>query len=221
MEGPKPHTDEPSLLETVGKPAVEAAKLGEEPKKPAEAAKPAVEPPKPGEPVKYEAFKLPENVRADDATLTRFTEIAGKIGIPQEEAQNLVDLYAQSAQKFVQHTVDEQQRVFAEFRRSERAKIMADPDIGGAGHQTAAAAIARMRDLFVPREELKAFNDMLRTTGCGDMLPLAKMMWRMAQKFDEAVPAPMPTNPPRDRGQPNGRASSVLYDHPTSQPGKP
>ena len=88
----------------------------------------------------------------------------------------------------------------------------------GAGHQTAIAAIVRMRDLLVPENERAEFTEMLNVTGVGSWPPFLRMLYRSAEIFDEP-PMPAPGGkPPKDAHiqSPTGKFA-LLHDHPTSQ----
>jgi hypothetical protein len=206
------HTDIPSLLEEAGNPA----DANPEDVKPAEDAKPAEVV---AEPLKYEPFTLPEGVKLDEERVGEYTGILSEYGIPQEAGQKLLDLYTNAAKTFVEHTSAEQHRVFGEVRAAWRSEIMADPEMGGSGYHTTSAAVARMRDLFVPENDRQAFNDFLRVTGAGDHPQFWKLLHRVSQRFDEPSPAPLPNGPAPDAGRMTGakgrRAS--LYTHPSSQ----
>lgn len=218
----------PSLIETAGKPKdpeTPSEKPAAEAAKPEDAAKPAepvveAKPPEPVkvEPVKYEAFTLPEGARPDDPAFVEATTILSELGVPQDKAQALVDKHIGAMDAFRTQLEQRQHDVFAETRASWRKEIMADPVLGGAGHQTAMARVARMRDLFVPAADRKAFDDFCRLTGAGDHPVFHKLMWNVGQRFDEPVSAPTPNNPPPDRGGNAKKArGKALYDHETSE----
>ena len=202
------HTDTPSLLEEAGKPKEEAKKPDSEPK-PAETA---VEGPK------YEPFKLPEGVQPDEKRLGEFAEVAAKHGLKQEDAQALLDMHTSTLKQFQDAVFAEQHRVFAETRRGWVQQILADPILGGAGHETAKMAAARMRDLLVPEAHRAEFAAFMRDTGAGDHPALFRLLHNAARLFDEPAAPPIPARPVPDRGgngkQPRG---TMLYDHPTSR----
>ena len=220
---------EPTLLEMIGadKPA-DAAAEGAKPEevkaeeKPAEAKPPEpaaeVKPPEPAkpEPIKYEAFKLPEGARPDDPAFVEATTILSELGVPQERAQALIDKHVGAMNAYAQQLSQRQHDVFAETRAAWRTEVMADPLLGGAGHKTAMAAVARMRDLFVPADERKAFDDFCRLTGAGDHPVFNKLLYRASLRFDEPAPAPQPQNPAPDRGGNAKRGAASRYNHPTS-----
>jgi hypothetical protein len=208
------HTDTPSLLgKSEGKPA-DAPAATDTTDVPVESApEPALEP------IKYE-FKVPDGVAVDENRISTYTEILNKHNLPAEAAQEFFDLYASEAQDYAQrleqHAWEESHRAFAETRKEWRGKVMADPEIGGAGHQTAMTQIGRMRDLFVPERDQKEFNDFLDTTGAGDHPAFLRLFYRMGAKFDEGVPAPMPAAPAPQSSKRDQRRK-LLYNHPESQ----
>lgn len=229
VDGIKPAAETPTLLEQLGpdgkpveaKPADPAKPADAKPADPAKPADAAPQQPQGPEPLKYEAFVLPEGMTvADQGKYDHALGILAKHQVPPEAAQDLVTTYATAFQEFAQaeraKLADEQQRVFGETRTGWRNEIMADPVLGGAGHQTAMQAVARMRDLFVPETERGAFNDFLRMTGAGDNLHFVRLLHRVAQRFDEPAPSPLPHNPPPNPGGRGGRRGRI-YDHPSSQ----
>jgi hypothetical protein len=138
----------------------DAAAKPAEAAKPADAAKPDAAA-KPAEPapapvtLKVEDVKLPEGFKAEGDTLPSFVAILNDgARAPGERAQALVDLHVSLMKNyrdaFAQELAADQHRVFGDTRQSWQKQIMADPILGGAGHQTAMGAIARMRDTLVP-----------------------------------------------------------------------
>lgn len=228
---------EPTLAELAGgngdvpTPALdEPVKPGVEDPKPADAPKPedkpADDPAKPVEapveakpeapkvePVKYEPFVLPDGARPDDPKFLEATTVMSELGIPQDKAQALIGHHVGAMNDYAAHLAQRQHDAFAETRHGWRVETMADAQMGGAGWKTSQAAIGRMRDLFVPKEERKAFDDMCRLTGCGDHPVFNRLLWRIAQRFDEPAPAPQPASPAPDRG---GSAKRSRYTHPSS-----
>lgn len=208
-----PHTETATLLEgvTTEPPAPDAAAAAD--------AAAATEPPPAAEPVTpvYEPFTLPEGITAEPERLAAYTETLGKFGVSQEAGQALIDMHAAQMQQYATHLASEQHRVFAETRKGWRDQVMADEEIGGAGHQTAMAAVARMRDLLVPERNRGAFNEFLRVTGAGDHPEFLRLMHSAARAFDEpAIPA-APHRPPPNNGMPPRGTRGAVYDHPSSQ----
>ena len=230
VETPFLHTDTPSLLETVAAPGTAPAAPVEpapaaaaiDTAKPAESAPveaPPVEPAPALEPITY-AFELPELLQADDPKIAEFTSILGDARIAPEVGQKILNMYGEAAQAYATHIANEQQRVFGETRANWRKEILSDPEFGGAGHETASGAIARMRDMFVPEKDQAAFNEMLRVTGVGDHPAFWRMLYRTENAFDEPSSEVPAGKPPADIGVRPGRQArrEALYDNPRSHP---
>lgn len=236
---PTPHPAEvPSLLETLGeKKKKEDPKPAEPPKAEVKADAPAAEVPKPAEepkpaepevkplveqavaPVEWK-FELPSTLKADDARMTRFTGILDNILAPKEgetsvhAGQRLLDLHSEAMTTYAEQVRADQIKAFNDTRAEWRKQVMADAQIGGAGHQTALGAIARMRDLTISDArpgtpqydaDAKEFNDFLRVTGAGDHPAYLRQLHRFARFLDEppapaAIPKPTPTNGIRPNG---------------------
>lgn len=248
-KAPELTADKPTLLETLDKEKPEEEKK-EDPKeaeKPAEAkpeekkddpkseAKPG-EPEKAAEPVKTEApveykFQLPEALRADEEKMGEFTGILNEVKAPAEVGQKLIDLHSKAMTAYAEHVSKEQHRAFNETRDSWRKEILADPVLGGAGYETAMGAVARMRDMLVPKEimesrkwpdgtaRLSKLEEFLRVTGAGDHPVFHHILHTAAKYFDEPSMPPSNINPPPNNGRdPRARGKGVLYDHPRSNP---
>lgn len=200
-EAPKP---EASLLEQAGKDEPKPA----EPEKPVEVAPPQPEPPK-----AYEPFVLPEGLTAEPEKLAAFSDIASKHGIDQATAQSLVDMHTAQLTAFAEGLRAEQQRAWGETKAGWRTAAMADPEIGGAGHQTAMTAIARMRDMLVPEQHRAAFTQMLNDTGTGNHPEMLRLLHNAARVFDEPGMPAAAYKPPTNNGKPPGRQGiRGLYD---------
>ena len=198
--------------------ASEGEKKPEETPPPAEgeksAAEPVVEPPA-AEPIKYEAFTFPEGLEPGEK-LGEFTELAGAARVPQETAQQLLDMHVAEIQRLREYESAEQHRVWNETRRNWRTEIMADEELGGSGFETNRATASRMLDLFVPEDRRTAFNQALIATGMTDHPEFFRFLVNIARKFDEPSPAPLPRNPPPDAGRNPSSGRRIPYTHPTS-----
>jgi hypothetical protein len=218
VEAAKPPEPEPSLLEQFDatgakKPEGEKPKEGEKPAegaKPVEAAAPVFE---------FKPYVLPEGIKAEEPQIKEFNEILTKADLdPQARGQELVTLHGKYMQQYADQLAAEQHRVFAETRKGWVNEIKSDPTIGGSGFNTTMMGVARMRDLFVPKEQMGAFNDFLKITGAGDHPAFIKLMNNVAKRFDEPSPPPPSFKPPPDIGVKPGRGGrAALYDHPNSQ----
>lgn len=230
-----PHTETESLLEGLGekadadKPVDPAAKPEDKPAVDGEAkpevdaaAKPEEGEEKPDADAKADGevkpdvadlvnvteLKLPEGLIPDPEKISKLAEIlTAPEGTRTERAQKLMDLHAASLQAYADGMAQQQHKNFGDMRQDWRNKVMADPQLGGAGHQTTMAAVARMRDKLVPAANRPAFDEMLRVTGAGDHPEMLRMLHNAARLFDEP---PMPANPGHPapgNGNPGGKRS--------------
>lgn len=175
---------------------------------------------KPGEqpppaPVEYK-FEMPEGFKADGPKMEMFTGILGEGHVAPELGQKLVNLHAEAMTEYANFLRAEQWKTFHETRAEWRKEAMADPEIGGAGYQTAMGAIARMRDLLVPASEMAAFDKFLADTGADDHPQMLKMLHRAARWLDEPQAGDVPANPkppPSNGRNPNRSRSAILYDN--------
>ena len=206
-----------------------------EPEKAADAPK-APEAPKPEPIVEKPTWKLefPETLRADEKQVGEFTSLLDAIVSPSEAltreaaGQKLIDMHNSAMIQYAEQLQQEQHRVFNATRKEWNQQVMADPDIGGSGYETAQRAIARMRDRFVSsappgtakyEKDMNEFAQALRITGAGDHPAILRVFHNVAQAFDEPrMPPPNPNPPPGNGPRPNGK--SVLYDNPRSTTGR-
>lgn len=206
------------------KPAEEAVKPAEE-AKPAEDAKPAEPPPptvpEPLEPLVYEPPALPEGLSFEAERIKALDDVISPLRVPAEARQQLVDLHVAEMQRYAEHLAREQHRIFAETRKSWRDEVLADEQIGGAGHHTALASCMRMIDEFVPQSQRKQFDEMLLATGAGDHPAMLRFLHNLGRKFDAPAAPIVPAGPAPDRGGGTGRGRRMrdMYDHPRSQTG--
>lgn len=205
-EAPAEPAKPKSLLESVD----ELPKEGLAETKPAE---PAAPPPL----TVYEAFTLPEGVQADEGQLNAYREIAGKHGLDQATAQNLLNMHTSTLKQYGEQLVSEQHRVFGETKAAWAEQARTDPDYGMGSFETSLRAAARARDLLVPEERREAFNTMLANTGVGDHPEFLRLLVNMARHTDEpAAPNPA-TRPAPGGGAPKRDFISSMYTHPSSQ----
>lgn len=232
-DAPKPDAKPAEGGEKPDEKPVEAAKPADKPAekveaKPAEAPK-AVEPAPAPAPVDFTKFTLPEALKATTADNPRMVEFTGALqealANPQDAGQKLLDLHAQAMTDFAEQTRRDQIKAFNETRQKWATEVLADPQIGGNGHDTAMGAIARMRDMLVSASEpgtkeyaadQKALDTFLRVTGAGDHPVFMRMLHNAARYFDEPGLPPSNPQPPPGNGRQDGGRKRILYDHPRS-----
>lgn len=96
----------------------------------------AAEPPAPP---KYEAYKLPDNFKPDDARIEKFNtllgeaEVSGKADhkVIQELGQKLVDFHAEEMQRVAKEVTKFQIDTWNRYKEGKVNELKADPEIGG------------------------------------------------------------------------------------------
>lgn len=203
----KPDGEKPAEKKAEAKPEEKPAE------KPVEAKPPEAVPEKVAPEAVAYAYELPETLKLDDATKGQFHGALDAFRAdPEKGAQGLINLHNKTMQQFADNLRTEQYRVFNETRRGWQNEVLADPEIGGAGHQTAMGAIARMRDLLVTEKDRPAFEEMLRITGAGDHPQFLKILHNAARFMDEAPLPPPNPKPAPNNGKPPARGMRDLYD---------
>jgi hypothetical protein len=209
----------------------EAPKVeGEAPKVASEAEKPASETPAAPEPVKLEPidykYAAPEGFEiSDDRKGELTTALDAFRANPAEGAQALLDLHAKAMVEATEKIRGDQRETFNNTLQDWEKAVLADPIIGGAGHETAMQAIARARDFAlssVPTSDRAGFRadfeHFLRATGAGSHPAFLKFVHAFSELVDEPQGSHQPTGilPPKDQGKaPKGaRRSESFYDHP-------
>lgn len=150
-------------------------------------------------PEKYE-FQMPEGMALDTEALSKFEPIAKKLGLDQEKAQEVVDLYA----GLKQAEVAKQQETWAKQVGDWAEAVKTDKEIGGQAFESnikaAQSAIARFGT-----PELKAA---LEQTGLGNHPELIRAFTRIGKAMSED------TFRPATPGVEARTAEEILYGTP-------
>ena len=210
---------EPAKVETKPEEKLAEAKPAEPAKVEAKPEEKPAEPAAPPEKVEWK-FELPETIKPDEPRMAQFTTLLDGLIAPKEGetraemGQRLLNLHNEAMVAYDQSVKRQQQDAFIGTRKAWENEVKSDPELGGAGHDTAMRAIARMRDLLVPEDKQAAFDMMLRVTGVGDHPEFLRVLHRAARYFDEPRAPTMIGKPTKTNGQRSGAA--VLYDNPRS-----
>ncbi len=146
-----------------------------DPAKPAEGDKPK-DGKAEGVPEAYE-FKAPEGQELDTAAVEAFTPIAKELGLTNDQAQKLVDLYAAQ----MANAAKGQQDAFTAIRDGWVASVRNDPEIGGGKLEGNLAIAAKAIDQFGGPELRQALNE----TGVGDNPAVIKFMIKVGKAISE------------------------------------
>jgi len=202
----------PAVAETEKKPEAEATKPeGEQPKVEAAPAEPA-----PLEPIDYK-YEVPEGFEINDERKGELTTALDTFRAnPVEGAQALMDLHAKGVVEAVNKVRGDQTELFNNTLADWEKQIMADPEIGGAGYETAKRAVARVRDAAVPAKDMPDFEHFLRVTGAGSHPAFWRMLHNLAAFVDEPMQSPVNILPPKTIGKapPGAKRQDGFYDRP-------
>lgn len=131
---------------------------------------------KPEVPEKYE-FKVPEGMTLDEAALAQFEPLAKELGLPQEQAQKLVDLYAAQKQADAKALADS----WTKQQQTWNQEMAADKEFGGQNFNTTKNQANAVLAKFSTPEEVKAIEAM----GLGSYPPFVKALARMGKAMGE------------------------------------
>jgi hypothetical protein len=206
---------------------VEAKPIDPAAPKPAE-AKPAETPPIQAAPTElpqidyWKDVAVPETIKIADAQRGEVNSALDLIrgGKAPEGVGKLVGLHEQAMKDYAAEVAKQQWDTFRETNKAWRSEVMADPYLGGSGHQTAMAAVARMRDMAVsshrpgtPEYEAdrKTFDNFLVSTGAGNHPAFLRLMHNFARYFDEPAMPPADIKPAKDNGRAPGDRRGRMY----------
>ncbi|MDA8231576.1 MAG: hypothetical protein M0006_09580 [Magnetospirillum sp.] len=143
-------------------------------------AAPAAEtqPPSPAEPpAEYANFALPDGLQLDPALADAFKTLARDLGLPQEGAQKLVDLYAGKARE----AAEAPYRQWAETQARWQSEAKTDREYGGADLARNVAVAASAIDRFGgPR-----LRQALEATGAGNHPEVIRFFYRVGKSIAE------------------------------------
>jgi Spy/CpxP family protein refolding chaperone len=135
---------------------------------------------RPPVPETYE-FKAPEGVTLDAAVVEKASPIFKELGLSQEQAQKLVDLYSEQSAK----TNADLTKAVEDMRAGWREAVTKDPEIGAKLDQVK-VELGRAKDRLPPaiRTEFdKAMND----TGMGDHPAIVKGLYELSKLVNEGT----------------------------------
>jgi hypothetical protein len=130
-----------------------------------------------GAPEKYEDFKLPEGMKADDAVMGEFQQLAKDMNLPQEAAQKLVDLGAR-----MQVGTAEQMKTALETQgKAWGEQALVDKEFGGEKFEENLAVAKKGLDQFATPE----LKNLLKETKLGNHPEVLRAFFRIGQAISE------------------------------------
>lgn len=137
--------------------------------------------------IEYEAFVLPDGIEMDQAALERAVPVLKSMGLPQDKAQSLVDLYASELQAGIaaaltpERMAEYEQQVVADRATRWAEDVKADKEIGGANLDQTHKLIEKGIRAFGTPELAKALND----TGLGNHPELVRLFRKIGMSTGE------------------------------------
>lgn len=163
-----------------------------------------------GAPEKYEDFKLPEGFEANPEMMTKAQAAFKSLNLSQEQAQSLIDVYAEQAVAAAEAPVNYYNEMRAEWVK----QVNADPEIGGAKLKETKLLIGKAIDAHLPGQLGKDFRQAMDFTGAGDHPAFVKAMLKMATLLTEGTSVrgggPSPDGQ-RAPGAPKGPSAASMY----------
>jgi hypothetical protein len=181
-----PSADQPADDAT---PAADAAATEDKPAedKPAEDA----DKPKEGEDAKATAvnaeFTMPEGMELDAEAAAIFAPMAQKLGLDQEQAQELVNFYAEERQKLEKAGVDAWEKTQADWQEL----VKSDEEVGGVDLEEKLGVATKALEKF----GTPALNDAILAMGAGNNVEFIRFTYRIGKAMSEdkigtGTPAP-------------------------------
>lgn len=174
MNTPEARTPTGEIIDQ-GNPAVSPVET--KPNEPAAPAEP--KPPSAGAPESYSDFSVPEGATLDKSAIERATPIFKELGLTQDQAQKLVDLYPTLTENVVKANND----AYVAMRESWVSELKADKEIGGKLDHVA-AEIGKLKQQL-PLAVRDAFNEAVNFTGAGDHPAVVKALYEISKLVNE------------------------------------
>lgn len=149
----------------------------------------------PPAPVKYEAFKVPDGIKLEDEKLAKFTEIVGTRQIPQEDAQNLIDLYIQERKSDVERAQAEQRRVWNALNDTWKTDLRKDTEIGGNRLETSLSMAKAVVEEYLKPQEARELLAHMSNNGMGNFKPMVRLLHNIGKSLNIFEDGMVPANP--------------------------
>lgn len=155
-----------------------------------------------GAPDAYE-FKFPDGFEANKEQLGKFEEIARAANLPQERAQELLDLYVGELKSAGDAFASKQMEGWKSTLTSWKNEITSDPNFSGEKLTEAQVVIGKALDQFGSKEARDGFQ----LTGAGDNPAVFRFVHAMAKALTEGGAQPLGAPPSKK----SGSVADVFY----------
>ncbi|HKI62885.1 MAG TPA: hypothetical protein VKA31_11380 [Mariprofundaceae bacterium] len=130
-----------------------------------------------GAPEKYEDFQIPEELTVDGNRMDEFKPIAKELGLTQDQAQKLVDFYADGIKSQVEQT----QSAWNDIMTTWQEDVKKDQEIGGKAFDESLSSAKKALDAFGTEKLYEA----LEQTGMGNHPEFIRVFSRMGKAIAE------------------------------------
>lgn len=128
-------------------------------------------------PENYEDFVMPEGMEVNTDLLKEFNPLAKELGLTQDKAQKLIDLYAKQLQSQVKAQTD----TYTEMVNGWVEELKADKEFGGAKFEENSAIARKAVNTYGTPEFITALNE----TGMGNHPEFARFMYKVGLTLKE------------------------------------
>ncbi len=133
-----------------------------------------------GAPEKYEDFKLPEGVKLEGETLKSATELFKELGLPQANAQKLVDFHLSQ----IKAATEASSKAYDDMRAAWQTAAKADAEIGP--HMAKIKEnVGRLYDAIGDAKLVADFKSIMDLTGAGDNPAFIKVLNKISSFVTE------------------------------------
>ena len=126
-----------------------------------------------GAPETYDDFKMPEGIEVDQEKMETFAPIAKELNLSQEQAQKLVDFYAEAQRK----SADVQQEMWTATQEEWKTSAKSDKEFGGKEFDANVAVAKKALEVFGTPELAQA----LQFTGAGNHPEFIRLLYRVGK----------------------------------------
>lgn len=135
---------------------------------------------KTAEPIVYGEFKAPEGMTLDKAALEGVTPMFQKLGLNQEQAQELVSYYANQ----VKAAGEANAKAWADTVKGWQTELKTDADYGGVHLEKTQSLAAKAIDAYGGKDA-PALREFMKTYGLGDHPAFARFLARAGRSVRE------------------------------------
>lgn len=163
-------------------------------------------------------IKAPEGFELADEQLTPVKELFGKLGIPKEGAQELIELYATNAAALIPQIEAANEKAWTDLHKEWQGTIEKDSEYGGAKLPETKASIVKVVDQFGSPELQAAFE----MTGADKHPAVFKFLAKLSGVLTEGkyLTGAKPNDPPKslaERMYPNGGNTNLMGKPPAGE----